>query len=180
MTQLTHPAQTLLQQLDGFSVQIDAERERAAEVLLRILNGSLYELNARAREGAGLKPLPESEATHRYMTQAVLALSDAPLYPAPMAFELKDFKQVQASVFQVARAPGQNVVYLGCLLLILGVFAMLYIRERRLWVWLAPAGADGSRATMALSSNRKLMDTDREFDHLRQKLLHEQPEGAKA
>jgi len=33
---------------------------------------------------------------------------------------------------------------------------------------------------MALSSNRKLMDTDREFDHLRQKLLHEQPEGAKA
>ena len=66
------------------------------------------------------------------------------------------------------------------LLLILGVFAMLYIRERRLWVWLAPAGADGSRATMALSSNRKMMDTDREFDHLRQKLLHEQPEGAKA
>ena len=158
----------------------EAERERAAEVLLRILNGSLYELNALAREGAGLKPLPESEATQRYMTQAVLALSDAPLYPAPMAFELKDFKQVQASVFQVARAPGQNVVYLGCLLLILGVFAMLYIRERRLWVWLAPEGADGSRATMALSSNRKLMDTDREFDHLRQKLLHEQPEGAKA
>ena len=158
----------------------EAERERAAEVLLRILNGSLYELNALAREGAGLKPLPENEATQRYMTQAVLALSDAPLYPAPMAFELKDFKQVQASVFQVARAPGQNVVYLGCLLLILGVFAMLYIRERRLWVWLAPAGADGSRATMALSSNRKLMDTDREFDHLRQKLLHEQPEGAKA
>ena len=158
----------------------EAERERAAEVLLRILNGSLFELNALAREGAGLKPLPESEATQRYMTQAVLALSDAPLYPAPMAFELKDFKQVQASVFQVARAPGQNVVYLGCLLLILGVFAMLYIRERRLWVWLAPAGADGSRATMALSSNRKMMDTDREFDHLRQKLLHEQPEGAKA
>ena len=126
---------------------------------------------ALAREGAGLKPLPESEATQRYMTQAVLALSDAPLYPAPMAFELKDFKQVQASVFQVARAPGQNVVYLGCLLLILGVFAMLYIRERRLWVWLAPAGADGSRATMALSSNRKTLETDREFEQLRHQLL---------
>ena len=35
MTQLTHPAQTLLQQLDGFSVQIDAERERADIVLHR-------------------------------------------------------------------------------------------------------------------------------------------------
>ena len=35
MTQLTHPAQTLLEHLDGFSVQIDAARERADIVLLR-------------------------------------------------------------------------------------------------------------------------------------------------
>ena len=35
---------------------------------------------------------------------AVLALSDAPLYPAPVVFQLQDFTQVQASVFQVARA----------------------------------------------------------------------------
>ena len=148
----------------------EGERERAAEVLLRILNGSLYELNALAREADGKKPLPESEATQRYMTQSVLALSDVALYPAPVAMQLKDFTQVQASVFQVARAPGRNVVYLGCLLLILGVFAMLYIRDRRLWVWLAPAGA-GSHATLALSSNRKTMDADREFGELRQTLL---------
>jgi cytochrome c biogenesis protein len=77
---------------------------------------------------------------------------------------------VQASVFQVARAPGKTIVYLGCLLLIIGVFAMLYVRERRLWVWLAPSGA-GAHATMALSSNRKLLDNDREFDGLRG-LLH--------
>mgnify|MGYP006204175349 CR=1 FL=1 len=105
------------------------------------------------------------------MTQAVLSLSDAQIYPAPLAFELKDFTQVQASVFQVARAPGQNIVYLGCLLLILGVFAMLYVRERRLWVWLAPAGDQGSEARMALSSNRKTMEADREFDLLKTQLL---------
>ena len=35
MTQLTHPAQTLLEHLDGFSVQIDAARERADIVLQR-------------------------------------------------------------------------------------------------------------------------------------------------
>jgi 2-oxoglutaroyl-CoA hydrolase len=35
MTQLSHPAQTLLEQLDGFSVIIDAERERADIVLDR-------------------------------------------------------------------------------------------------------------------------------------------------
>ena len=148
-----------------------AERERAAEVLLRILNGSLFELNALAREAQGKKPLAEDEAGRRFMTQAVLALSDVGLYPAPVTFELKDFNQVQASVFQVARAPGQNVVYLGCLLLILGVFAMLYIRERRLWVWLAPQ-AGGAHAMMALSTNRKTLDTDQEFEQLQRKLLN--------
>ena len=62
---------------------------------------------------------------------------------------------MQASVFQVTRAPGRNIVYLGCALLILGVFAMLYVRERRLWVWLSAAGERRRRRTMALSSNRK-------------------------
>jgi len=148
----------------------EAERERAAEVLLRILNGTLLELSALARETQGKPPLVESEATARFMTQGVLALSDISLYPAPVTFQLEDFTHVQASVFQVARAPGKNVVYLGCLLLILGIFAMLYVRERRLWVWVAPDGA-GAKATMALSTNRKTLDADREFEQLRSKLL---------
>ena len=89
-----------------------------------------------------------------------------------MAFELKDFKQVQASVFQVARAPGKNIVYLGCALLILGVFAMLYVRERRALGLAGAAGRQGvARATMALSTNRKTMDGDREFEQLKHKLL---------
>jgi cytochrome c biogenesis protein len=58
---------------------------------------------AAQREQAGPKPLPQRRATQAFMTQAVLALSDAFVYPAPMAFQLKDFKQVQASVFQVTR-----------------------------------------------------------------------------
>lgn len=148
----------------------EAERARAGEVLIRILNGVLFEVAQIARQRAGQKPLEPNEKTQAFMTQAVLALSDLPLYPAPMAFQLKDFTQVQASVFQVARAPGRNIVYLGCALLILGVFAMLYIRERRLWVWLAPQGG-GAHATMALSSNRQTMDTDREFDMLKTKLI---------
>jgi cytochrome c biogenesis protein len=148
----------------------EAERERAGEMLVRVLNGSLFELLQLARERVGLPPLPASEATQAYMTQAVLALSDAQFYPAPLLLQLQDFKHVQASVFQVARAPGKNVVYLGCALLILGVFAMLYVRERRLWVWLAPQGP-GSQAHMALSSNRQTLDADREFDQLRATLL---------
>ena len=148
----------------------ESERNRGGEMLIRILNGTLFELAQVARERAGLKALVPDEASQAFMTQAVLALSDAYLYPAPMVLQLVDFKQVQASVFQVARAPGKNIVYLGCALLILGVFAMLYVRERRLWVWLAPQDA-GAHATMALSANRKTMDGDREFAQLRDKLI---------
>ncbi|MDB5893149.1 MAG: cytochrome biosis protein ResB [Rhodoferax sp.] len=148
----------------------EAERARAGEVLVRILNGVLFELAQISREHDQRPPLEANDKTQAFMTQAVLSLSDVQLYPAPMAFALTDFKQVQASVFQVARAPGKNVVYLGCAFLILGVFAMLYVRERRVWIWMAPAGSR-TAATMALSANRKTMDGDREFEHLKQKLL---------
>ena len=149
----------------------EAERTKAGDVLVRILNGALYELAQQARQTAGLKPLEGSEKTQGFMTQAVFALSDIQSYPAPLALQLTDFKQVQASVFQVARAPGKNIVYLGCAFLIFGIFAMLYVRERRIWVWLAPLGSASSQATMALSTNRKTMDGDREFDELKAKLI---------
>jgi cytochrome c biogenesis protein len=150
------------------------QREKASEVIVRLINGVLFELNQLARVKDGAKPLEQTDETRAFMTQAVLALSDAALYPAPMAFQLTDFTQVQASVFQVAKAPGQPVVYLGCLLLILGVFAMLYVRERRLWVWVTPKtdGTEGNaEVRMALSSNRQTLDIDREFDRLKQQFL---------
>ncbi len=159
----------------------EAERTRISEVLLRILNGSLYELLNLTRETAGLPALPPSEKTQAFMTQAVLSLSDSFFYPAPLLLQLSDFKQVQASVFQVARAPGKTLVYLGAVLLIVGVFSMLYIRERRLWVWLAPAGSAalqagaGTKITMAMSTTRRTLDADAEFERLKQAILKEAP-----
>lgn len=161
----------------------EAERERAGAVLVRILNDVLFEVLNLSREGAGLAALPSEPKSQAFLTQAVLAISDAYFYPAPVAMMMTDFTQVQASVFQVARAPGKNVVYLGCLLLIVGIFAMLYVRERRLWVWLAPDGstsgdtATATAATMAFSVNRKTIDSDREFEHLKNRLLALKTEG---
>jgi cytochrome c biogenesis protein len=148
----------------------EAERSRISEVLLRILNGSLFEMYKQARAQAGLPPPPTDEAAQQFMTQSVLALSDSMFYPAPVILQLSDFKQVQASVFQVARAPGQKLVYLGAVLLIIGVFTMLYIRERRLWIWLQ-AVPEGTRVSMALSTTRRTLDTDTEFDRLQKAVL---------
>jgi cytochrome c biogenesis protein len=144
------------------------QRMKTSEVLIRILNGVLFELADPALIKADVRSKPD------WLNQAVLALSDAKSYPAPMIFQLQDFTQVQASVFQVAKAPGQTIVYLGALLLIVGIFFMLYIRERRVWVWVKADAADPSRSelSMAYATNRKTMMSDLEFEQLRAKLGH--------
>lgn len=154
------------------SVVPEAEREHTSATLIRILNGSLFELLNISREREGLARLSaDEESVRAFMTQSVLSLSDAVFYPVPVILTLDRFEQKQASVFQVTRTPGRNVVYLGCLLLVVGVFAMLYIRERRLWVWLQDDGQGGTRVKMALSSTRQTMDMDREFDQIRAAVL---------
>ena len=151
---------------------LEADRELAGEVVLRILNGTLYELLQLSREQAGKPPAERNEALAQFLTLSVLSLSDSFFYPEPLAFVMTDFDHVEASVFQVARAPGVPLVYLGCLLLTIGLFAMLYIRERRLWVWLSPKpDGQGLQAYMALSSNRQILDNDKEFEHLKSRLL---------
>jgi cytochrome c biogenesis protein len=140
------------------------QRIKTSEVLIRILNGVLYELAAPeviggVSEGKELRDRPD------WLNSAVLALSDAKSYPAPMIFQLKDFTQVQASVFQVAKAPGQTIVYAGAVLLIIGVFFMLFVRERRVWIWVKDASIH-----MAYATNRKTMNSDQEFERLRLQL----------
>ena len=107
------------------------------------------------------------------MTQALVSLSDSYFYPAPVLLQLADFKHVQASVFQVARAPGKTLVYLGAVLLIVGVFTMLYVRERRLWIWLQPAPDGGTRVQTALSTTRRTLDADAEFEQMKSEILQE-------
>ncbi|MBV6322928.1 cytochrome c biogenesis protein ResB [Duganella violaceipulchra] len=146
-----------------------AEQEKAADVFMKILNGSLWDLWQAARARDGLAPASADEQHARFLQLATNALSDAFFYGAPVYLQLDDFTQIQASVFQVTRSPGKKVVYLGCVFLVLGVFSMFYIRERRLWVWIKDDG-DGTEALMAMSTQRKTLDFEREFETLKEKL----------
>jgi cytochrome c biogenesis protein len=146
-----------------------AEQEKAAMIFMKMLNGSMWELWQVAHEHAKLPPVEASEAHGRFLQLATNALSDSFFYGAPVYLQLDDFVEVKASVLQVTRSPGKKVVYLGCLLLVAGIFSMFYIRERRLWVWLRD-GADGTHALMAMSTQRKTLDFEREFDDLKAKL----------
>jgi cytochrome c biogenesis protein len=148
-----------------------AEQQKAAEIFMKILNGSLWELWQLAREKDGLKPVEADEKHARFLQLATNAYSDASFYGAPVYLQLKEFEEVKASVFQVTRSPGKNVVYLGCLLLVLGIFSMFYIRERRLWVWVKSEEDGSSRALMAMSSQRKTLDFEKEFEALKARMM---------
>jgi len=149
------------------------EQQKAADVLLKILNGSMWELWQLAREQDKLPVIPNDAQSGQFLQQAINALSDSFFYAAPVFLQLDDFQEVKASVFQMTRAPGKNIVYLGCLLLVLGVFAMFYIRERRVWIWIKDKQPDdagnsaGSHVLMAMSTQRRTMDFEKEFVTLR-------------
>jgi len=67
----------------------------------------------------------------------------------------------------MTRSPGKNIVYLGSLLLVLGVFAMFYIRERRMWLLVKPGAGS---VVLAMSTNRPGSDFEREFANRRDAL----------
>ena len=143
------------------------EQQKAAELLLRMLEGSVWEVWQIAREHAGEPDVPPNAENSRFVQSSINALSDSFFYGAPVYLQLDSFKQVQASVFQLTRAPGKNLVYLGSLLLVVGIFAMFYVRERRLWFWLKPDVDGKTRVLMAMSTARKTLDFDKEFAQMR-------------
>lgn len=150
-----------------------AEQEKAADIFMKILNGTLWDLWQVAREKDGLAPLALDEKHGRFLQIATNAISDSAFYNAPVYLQLRDFDEVKASVLQLTRSPGKNIVYLGCLLLVLGVFSMFYIRERRLWIWLKDDTETPTRALMAMSSQRKTLDFEKEFDGLKTTLAQQ-------
>lgn len=151
----------------------EAEREKILEFAVPMIQLGLVALRDAMHERAGEPPVPhsgpEGARAEQWMRLAVLALANLPDYPAPVFLQLSQFNQVQASVFQVARSPGKLTVYLGCILLVLGVFSMFYIRERRVWVWIRPQGS-GCNVLAAMTSQRRTLDFTHEFERLKDAL----------
>ncbi|HEX4856103.1 MAG TPA: cytochrome c biogenesis protein ResB, partial [Limnobacter sp.] len=141
----------------------EAEREKASDVIIRLLQGAMWEVYQLSRTGAGLPAAVPDEMHGRFVQDAQIAMSDLSLYGAPVMFQLDQFDEVKASVFQLAKAPGQWIVYLGCLFLCIGVFSMFYIRERRAFFWVTPA-AEGSKVMMGMSTTRRTMDFEKEYE----------------
>lgn len=136
----------------------EAEREKAVGTYLRILELAAFEALQLASQQAGL-PAPLSDDASGWLVRDTLnSISDMFVYGAPVYLQLMSYDEVKASGLQLTRSPGQNVVYLGSLLLTLGVFFMLYVRERRVWLRIKPG-----HALLAMSSAKQTIDFEKEF-----------------
>ncbi len=135
-----------------------AESEKAAGTYLRILELAAFEALQIANRQDGL-PAPKTDDTTGWLVRDTLnSISDLFVYGAPIYLQLMQYDEVKASGLQLTRSPGKNVVYFGSLLLTLGVFFMLYVRERRVWLRIKPG-----HALLAMSSAKHTIDFEKEF-----------------
>ena len=93
-----------------------------------------------------------------FTQDALNAYSDSFFYGSNFWVELKDFEQVQASGLQLTKSPGQFWVYLGSIMLVIGIFCMLYIQEIRLWIM---KKSDSKNLILAFASNRDQIDFEK-------------------
>ncbi|MGI9130155.1 MAG: cytochrome c biogenesis protein ResB, partial [Candidatus Methylopumilus sp.] len=106
-----------------------------------------------------------------FIQDALNAYSDMFFYGVPYYFELTSYEQKEASGLQLTKSPGQFWVYLGSLSLVLGIFSMIYLHERKLWLLIKAKGG----VILALSSNRKNIDFENDYRKLIQeikKIIH--------
>ncbi|MCK8517355.1 cytochrome c biogenesis protein ResB [Methylonatrum kenyense] len=74
-----------------------------------------------------------SESDRVFFEDALLSVDALSNLDIPALMQLKDYQGTLATGLQVTRAPGQNIVYAGFFLLVIGVFLMFYTAHRRVW-----------------------------------------------
>ena len=134
-----------------------SDKERAIKTYINIIYLVSQELVRDYQDnnkGEIVFPINESP---RFIQDALTAYSDSFFYGVPLYLELKYFKHVQASGLQLTKSPGQIWVYLGSILLVLGIFCMIYIQEIRLWIFRKKGS---SSLIVSLATNRDRMDFD--------------------
>jgi cytochrome c biogenesis protein len=147
------------------------KRQTVAQTYIKLLQGAVTEAMNLAQEKAGNAPVQLDEKQYRFLLDSLVAFSGRAEY-GDFYLQPVGYTEVKMSGFQLTRSPGQPLVYLGSILLVLGIFCMFYIRESRIWLWLAQE-QDGVRCLLAYSCNRRDDLTEREFASHRAALLGE-------
>lgn len=145
----------------------EKEREAVASTYIKMISVAAFEAYNMSL-AANQKPLLASNVeTESLVRDSLNAFSDIFFFGTPYYLQLEQFEHKEASGLQLTKSPGQKWVYLGSVLLVLGIFAMMYIRERRIWLSIRPGK---QQVHFAMASNRKNLDFEKEFNLYREQL----------
>jgi len=150
-----------------------------------VLQGTLFEIYREIKAeqtGAALDRIQLNSDQQRFFEDAMNAVSAVADYGAPVLLELDHFNHRQATGLQITRAPGKNVVYAGCALLVVGVFLLFYVSQRRVWAMLSPRSDGGTDLLVAGTNQRRPELFEAEFTTLTDALdkhLRQHNEGSK-
>jgi cytochrome c biogenesis protein len=77
-----------------------------------------------------------------------------------MLFSFSDFTPKMYTGLQVARDPGSPLIWIGSIMLILGLAVMMYMPELRLWVRFLQSGGDAKLQLCGRSAGRSEMGVE--------------------
>ncbi|WEJ62687.1 cytochrome c biogenesis protein ResB [Thiomicrorhabdus lithotrophica] len=193
MSQKTYDTQTkLLQQLlmlfrskgfagiNGFVEKNvpDEDREKVSEYYFGQTSFALQTLYMDVLVEEGVVKTHEDEISDfdkTWFEDALNTISGLSAYGPPMYFEMESFTQIEATGLQITKSPGKDIVYFGSAMLIIGVFFLFYLRQRRTWIHIQPKqkeeeGSEGVEVTIASKDNKNLPETTAEFELLVSKM----------
>ena len=161
--------------MEGVIEQLDKnvpleKRGEVSELYVRVLQQLLAAVyvDVLAEEGVDVSQgIDEKRA--EFFDAAAAAIGAMGRYGSPVYFQLTDFTHHQASGLQIAKAPGKNLVYPGCALLVLGVFLMFYAPQRRLWAWIEPSD-EGVKVVLAGHASKNKMDFAKQYKQISDQL----------
>ena len=149
----------------------ESQQQKATQTYFDILRktlGNLY-IDILKQEGLDVSE-GVSVKDSEFFDDALTVLGNIEAYGSPFFLEMKDFEHIQASGLQIAKAPGKEIIVFGCVMLIIGIFIMFYIQQRRCWIWIGKNNESSYEVIVAGSCNRNERDFAEEFVKLKQRL----------
>jgi cytochrome c biogenesis protein len=134
------------------------QQNKMREFFVQIIQSGATYLLDEALLDAKEEAWVSSAEKQRFVSDSLIALTNLYKFDSPVLLQLNNFEEVQFSGLQLNKSPGQSLVYLGSVLLVLGSFCMFYIREKRAWCLIK-----NGKIRFAMSANRHARDLETEF-----------------
>ena len=154
------------------AVKIDDEQKRKmAEAYSKVLDTLMKALYVEVLKEEGVEGVKGvNKAQEQFYFDALDALRQLHLYGTPFYLQLTDFTHRESSGLSIAKLPGKNVFYLGCAMVIAGIFLLFYVTHQRIWLVMYRSDDGKPQLLFAGSGNRNQNDFKRHYQELSEKV----------